>query len=167
VTAHLPPDAVLEIFRRAHAGETAPTLAAEFGVKPKAIARIKNGRSWGELTGMKPPKPAKPTTPPPPHPRPSKSYNKNYNTSASRALREAYGGRGSQRGMRAREAALKPKPPTLEEMLAHNPSALSLLEGAKALRAKREADEQARHLADLESWQRLEEARAKRKAQRR
>lgn len=93
--------------------------------------------------------------------------SKNYDASASRALRDAYGGRGSQRGRKVLAEAAKPKPPTLEEMLAHNPSALSLLEGAKALRAKREAEAQARHLADLESWQRLEEARAKRKAQRR
>jgi hypothetical protein len=80
---------------------------------------------------------------------------------ASRALRAAFGGKGSRRGQLAAPDEAKPRPLTLEEMLAHNPTALALLEGAKALRAQREVEEAKRTLDLIESWDRLHDARLK------
>lgn len=44
----------LEIFARAHAGETLRALGAEFGVDHKTVSCIKLGYSWGWLTGAVP-----------------------------------------------------------------------------------------------------------------
>ena len=73
---------------------------------------------------------------------------------AHRALREAYGKRVPARR----------KPPvkraTLEEMLADNPTALMLLERARAISDERAAREAARTREIIESWERLGEAQA-------
>lgn len=54
---------------------------------------------------------------------------------------------------------------TLEQMLAHNPAALELLKLAEQRRAERKDAERARAAEMIERMERVDEARAKRKAQ--
>lgn len=48
--AKLTPEQVIEIYRRAHNGETNINLGREFGVNPDQIGKIKNRKSWKEIT---------------------------------------------------------------------------------------------------------------------
>lgn len=153
---------VLDIFRRARAGEGVSALAKELELQPSTVSNIKNGRTWRSVTSRVS---RRLTVPAPTQGADRKRKKTSYDLGASRALREAYGGRGSQRGIRAKDQEPSPPPMTLEEMLAHNPSALALLEGAKAIRAQREAEERARAEGMMEGWKRLQEGRAKREAQ--
>lgn len=153
---------VLQIFRRARAGEGVSALAKELALQPSTVSNIKNGRTWRSVTSRV----SRRLTVPAPTQSPDRKRKKtSYDLAASRALREAYGGRGSQRGIRVKDEEPSPPPATLEEMLAHNPSALALLEGAKAIRAQREAEERARAEEIMEGWRRIREGRAKRDAQ--
>jgi hypothetical protein len=52
-TAKLSESQVLEIYRRAHAGERHHLIAAEFGVNRTTVTDIKRGKSWWWLTGVK------------------------------------------------------------------------------------------------------------------
>lgn len=44
---------VLEIYRRAHAGEQSIALGEEFGVSHRTVSDIKTGYSWSHTTGHK------------------------------------------------------------------------------------------------------------------
>lgn len=46
---------ILEIYRRAHAGENQYQIASEFGIAQTAVSSIKRGKNWGWLTvGVEP-----------------------------------------------------------------------------------------------------------------
>ncbi len=49
--ARLTESQVLEIYRRAWAGEHQPTLGEEFGVTREAVSNIKQGHAWAYVTG--------------------------------------------------------------------------------------------------------------------
>lgn len=49
-SAKLTEEQVIEIFKRSHSGESNINLGKEFNIHPDQIGRIKNGRSWKNVT---------------------------------------------------------------------------------------------------------------------
>jgi hypothetical protein len=49
-TSKLTDDQVLDIYKRAHAGERQKTIASEYNIDRSTIADIKRAKSWGWLT---------------------------------------------------------------------------------------------------------------------
>lgn len=145
--AKLTPEQVVEIYRRANAGERTGELAAEFGVANEAVSGIKAGRKWRWLTGHAIAPVAKKTAQKPVKPRRKKHVNE-----AARSLAEAYSDRPPTRQK-------PPAPKSLEDMLSGNPTALALLRGAAQRRAEREVEQAKRIQEMIESWDRLDEAR--------
>lgn len=151
-------DKVLEIYRRAHDGESGNGLAQEFGVNAKTVRSIKRGHTWGALT-----QPDTCTRRAPPKAAPKRDKAADHadrraaDSRAARALKEAYNPAPRKRRKRRKRLKL----PSLESMLADNPAALALLASARKLRAEREAEEAAIQQEWRERNARVREAYAK------